>query len=79
MLARSTTPRELWWQAGTAPMLIIQGLDDVLAPPANGRTLQKKLGDRVQLVELKNTGHALLPEQPEIIAETILNFIRDHS
>lgn len=76
--ASSETPRERWWQAGTAPMLIVQGLDDVLAPPANGRTLQKKLGNRVQLVELENTAHALLPEQPEIITQTILNFIRDH-
>ena len=69
------TPNKNWWQAGTAPMLIVQGLDDLLAPPANGRILQDKLGNRVKLVELKNTAHALLPEQPEIIAQTILDFI----
>ena len=56
-------------------MLIIQGLDDLLAPPANGRVLQDKLGNRVKLVELEHTAHALLPEQPEIIAQTILDFI----
>ena len=72
-----STPRGEWWQAGTAPMLIIQGLDDSIAPPANGRTLQAKLGDRVSLVELEHTAHALLPEQPEIIADTILCFIGD--
>ena len=75
--ASRNTPRDRWWQAGTAPILIIQGLDDVLAPPANGRTLHDKLGDRVQLVELKHTGHALLPEQPEMIAQTILDFLGD--
>lgn len=68
-------PNKNWWQAGTASMLIIQGLDDLLAPPANGRILQDKLGNRVELVELENTAHALLPEQPEIIAQTILDFI----
>ena len=70
-----STPNENWWRAGTAPMLIIQGLDDLLAPPANGRILRDKLGDRVKLVELEDTAHALLPEQPKIIAQTILDFI----
>ena len=56
-------------------MLIIQGLSDRIAPPANGRILRDKLGSRVKLVELEHTAHALLLEQPEIIADTILNFI----
>ena len=70
------TSDDVWWKGGTAPMLIIQGLEDKIAPPANGRILQDKLGsDRVKLIELEHTAHALLPEQPKIIADAILNFI----
>ena len=69
------TSNDDWWKGGTAPMLIIQGLEDKIAPPANGRILRDKLGDRVELVELEYTAHALLPEQLGIIAEAILNFI----
>src|SRR5262249_19805931 len=29
-------PLEYWWNAGTAPLLVIQGLDDEAAPPGNG-------------------------------------------
>src|SRR5262249_27636957 len=29
-------PLEYWWSAGTAPLLVIQGLDDEAAPPGNG-------------------------------------------
>ena len=30
-------PLEYWWSAGTAPLLVIQGLDDEAAPPGNGQ------------------------------------------
>lgn len=64
-----------WWTAGTAPVLVIQGLDDRVAPPGNGRELVDRLGARARLVELPNAGHALLPEQPEAIARAVLEFL----
>jgi pimeloyl-ACP methyl ester carboxylesterase len=76
--ANRATPREDWWEAGSAPLLVIQGLDDRIAPPANGYALKETLGDRVQLVDLADAGHALLPEQPEAIAEAIIAFLRQH-
>ena len=77
-VANRTTPREEWWAAGTAPLLVIQGLEDKLAVPANGRALREAFGDRVQLIELANAGHALLPEQPEAIANAVVTFLRAH-
>ena len=56
--AGRATPREEWWAAGTAPLLVMQGLEDKLAVPANGRALREAFGDRVQLIELANAGHA---------------------
>ena len=78
LAASHATPHEEWWAAGTAPLLVVQGLDDGLALPANGRALREAFGDRVQLVELANAGHALLPEQPEAIANAVVAFLRAH-
>ena len=37
----SSEPIESWWSGGKGPMLIIQELADVVAPPENGRSLKK--------------------------------------
>ncbi len=74
-MANRATPREEWWHGGAAPMLVIQGLDDVIARPENGRSLRDEMPDRVSLVELENAGHALLPEQPDAITDHLLAFL----
>ncbi len=71
----ATDPAE-WRRGGSASMLIIQGLDDRVAVPENGRLLQQELGRRVTLVELADAGHALLPEQPEAIAAAVIDYLR---
>lgn len=76
--AANATPREDWWDGGQAPLLVIQGLDDRVAPPANGHALRDRLGDRVRLVDLPDAGHALLVERPHEIAEAMITFIREH-
>ena len=57
------------------PLLVVQGLDDTVARPENGRSLKDDLGDRVHLVELSGAGHALLIEKPAEIADAILTFL----
>ncbi len=74
--ADQETPREEWLAGGTAPMLVIQGFHDRLAPPANGRWLLERFSDRVRLVELSDSGHALLPEQPDEILAAIREFVQ---
>jgi pimeloyl-ACP methyl ester carboxylesterase len=64
-----------WWDGGKAPILVIQGLQDAIAPPANARALKAQFGDRVTLVEIDGSGHAMLPEQPGVIASNILQFL----
>ncbi len=65
-----------WWQAFTAPTLIVQGLDDRMAPPENGRALAASAPPgQVTLVELADAGHALLPEQPDAIARHVIAFL----
>jgi pimeloyl-ACP methyl ester carboxylesterase len=72
--ADRATPREEWLEGGSAPMLVIQGRHDRLAPPTNGRWLRERLGTRVELVELASAGHALFPEQPDEIIDAIRRF-----
>jgi pimeloyl-ACP methyl ester carboxylesterase len=66
-----------WWRGGDVPVLIVQPLEDAMAPPEVGRELSAALGGRVRYVELSGCGHALLPEQPEALADVLVGFLRD--
>lgn len=64
---------------GTGPMLVLQAQDDVIAPPKDaGELLKANYGARVTLVPVSPAGHALLPEQPEVIAKAVVDFLRAH-
>ncbi len=68
-----------WADAGSAPVLIVQPLQDAMLPRIAGRQLALRLGDRAQYVEIPNCGHAILPEQPELVAANLVGFLRAHS
>jgi pimeloyl-ACP methyl ester carboxylesterase len=68
-------PLEDWWSGGTAPLLVIQGLDDAPAPPGNGHALREQLGERVRVVDLPHAGHFMVLEQPEAVAGAVLEFL----
>jgi hypothetical protein len=51
--ASQATPIESWWGEGQASILVVQGLEDRLAVPENGRVFQKALGSRVELIEIE--------------------------
>lgn len=72
---RATDANAAWWGSGSAQILVIQGLQDTVALPDNGRLLKAEFGDRVELMELDGAGHALLPEKPDAIANAVLAFI----
>ena len=64
-----------WWAGGNAPMLAVQPADDMLAVPANADALVEAVGDRVEVVVIPKAGHALLPEQPEAVADTVIGWL----
>src|SRR5262249_23474497 len=66
---------EYWWSAGTAPLLVIQGLDDIVAPPANGHALRDQLGERSQVVDMPGAGHVVIVEQPDLVTAAVIDFI----
>jgi pimeloyl-ACP methyl ester carboxylesterase len=52
-------------------------MQDVLAPPENAEILRREGGERVRVAYIERAGHALLPEQPRLLAETILSYLQD--
>ncbi|MFT4560439.1 MAG: pimeloyl-ACP methyl ester carboxylesterase [Gammaproteobacteria bacterium] len=77
-LAARTTPIGEWWAGGTAPIMVIQGLNDHIAPPENGRALASEFPDRVRLHEIDHAGHLVLFEQPERVIPLIIAFLIEH-
>ncbi len=75
--AAAATDISDWWTAGRANVLIVQGLADVSALPANGRLLKQEIGDRATLVELKGIGHAVPIEDPQAVANVVLDWLRN--
>jgi pimeloyl-ACP methyl ester carboxylesterase len=68
-----------WATAGHVAVLVVQPLEDRLCPPAVGRDLRRRLGDRGRYVEVPRCGHAMLPEQPAAIAEAVIGFLEAHT
>jgi pimeloyl-ACP methyl ester carboxylesterase len=65
-----------WQGGGSAPMLILQGLEDRMAPPANGYALKSTAGDRARLIDIPQAAHLLPLEQPARVRDHILEFLR---
>ncbi|MFI2811849.1 alpha/beta fold hydrolase [Microbulbifer sp. JSM ZJ756] len=74
MEAARQTDFEPIYLGGTAPGLVIQGLDDRIAPPQNAWNLVQRRPD-TRLVAYPNMGHAMLPEQPQALANALIDFL----
>lgn len=72
------TDRDDWWGARAPHVLVVQGLQDRVAVPDNGRRYVADLRAQAvdaRLVEIDGAGHALLPEQPDAVADALLAFL----
>jgi pimeloyl-ACP methyl ester carboxylesterase len=76
--AGRATRLEEWWAGGAGPMLVIQGLQDKVAPPGNGRDLKANYPDRVTLVDVDHAGHGIIVEHPARVAEEAARFFARH-
>jgi pimeloyl-ACP methyl ester carboxylesterase len=75
LAAAAATDTASWWTAGGARVLIVQGAEDVAAPPANGHLLKTEIGDRAALVDLPGIGHAIGVEGHDLVARVILRHL----
>lgn len=78
MDAQQRTPPEAWVSGGTAPTLLVHPAADCLVSPESTRQLANELGGKVSVVEVPDAGHALLPEQPQAVAISVLTWLRRH-
>jgi pimeloyl-ACP methyl ester carboxylesterase len=74
--ALKTDPKE-WWRAGGKPMLILQPLEDAMSPRQSGLDSVKALGAQASYAEIPHCGHAILPEQPELVARSVIAFLNE--
>jgi pimeloyl-ACP methyl ester carboxylesterase len=77
--ASAATPTAAWWSAGSAPVLIVQGAEDVSAPPGNGHLLRDEIGGRATLVDLPALGHALPVEDPDAVGAVVVDWLKRRS
>lgn len=74
--AKGEESYDQWGAGGSKPMLVIQAAEDTIAPLQDaGIPLAQEYPDRIQLAMIAKAGHALLPEQTEVIAETVIRFL----
>ena len=69
------TPLEEWWLGGTAPMLVVQGLEDKVAVPQNAFNVATKRAN-TWLIGIPNCGHNIVFEKPEEVAKHIVSFLK---
>lgn len=72
------TPLKEWWSGGSAPILLLQAEEDVCAPVGNAKAMKKEFPDRVKIAMIPKAGHALLPEQPDLVRDAVIEFITKH-
>ena len=70
-----STPRDDWWGASVPRVLVVQALQDAIAPVGNGRRYVAESAPHARLIEIDGAGHAMLPEKPAEIARAILDFL----
>ena len=61
-----------FWACGDVPLLELIGADDPFRPKQSWDELRSQFGERVTTVIIQQASHALLPEQPDAIADAVL-------
>jgi pimeloyl-ACP methyl ester carboxylesterase len=64
-----------YWSAGTAPILEILAEYDPFHPRDQWADLRTQLGPRVTTAVISDASHALFPEQPDAVADAVLEYL----
>ena len=74
--AGKATPQSEWWSGGHAPLLEIQGDLDPFKPQSTRQEMKDEFGSRISTVVIANASHALVPEQPQALADALDSWIK---
>jgi pimeloyl-ACP methyl ester carboxylesterase len=75
-IAGDLTPREVDFAAGKAPVLYIQPSHDPLAHAEDAEEYRRALGDRVTVVVIPDSAHAVIVEQPAAVSTALIGYTR---
>lgn len=70
------TPIDDYFAAGSAPLLDLQAAQDTVAPRRLSHILKQALGERVTVAVVQGAGHALVPEQPQAVADLLVDWVQ---
>lgn len=74
--AARQTPDKDWIRAADRhPVLYIAAAEDVISAPPEPEALREAIGPKADCVVIEGAGHALLPEQPEAVAQALAGWI----
>jgi pimeloyl-ACP methyl ester carboxylesterase len=76
-IAGDLTPRTIDSAAGQAPVLYIQPSHDPLAHVEDAEEYRRALGDRVTIVVIPNSAHAVIVEQPKAVSSALIAYARN--
>lgn len=74
--AGRTTKQSEWWSGGVAPLLDLQGELDPFKPRSMMNEMREEFGERASVMVISNASHALIPEQPAVVVDAILPWIK---
>ncbi len=75
-IAGDLTPRTVDYAAGTAPVLYIQPSHDPLAHVEDAEEYKRALGERVSVVVIPASAHAVIVEQPGAVGDALIAYAR---
>jgi pimeloyl-ACP methyl ester carboxylesterase len=73
--AAKTPPKSEWWPVTHAPILDLQAAEDPWRPVQSRNELKDALGNLVTVQVIEGASHSLFPEQPDKVADAIVNWI----
>ncbi len=73
--AQLRTPIQEIFEAGSVPLLHLQAFEDTVAQRKFAHVLKNALGDRVTEEVIHGAGHALLPEKPLEVVESLSSWV----
>jgi pimeloyl-ACP methyl ester carboxylesterase len=74
--AGRATKQSEWWSGGNVPLLDLQAANDPFKPRSMMNEIKDEFGDRATVVVIPNASHALVPEQPATVTESIVAWMR---
>ena len=76
-IAGDRTPRDEDFAAGQAPILYLQPDHDPLAHVEDARAYKEQFGERVTVVVIERSSHAVIAEQPDAVSAALIAYARN--